>query len=213
MSEVFRKIAASEGRKDATYLNEVEFLRFLTAQNRTMTRDQMRKTFAACDFDKNNGISFLEWLLFRYEKTVADVMTEPDPLPADVRDELNASLKEYQEAMGQERVFTDKISELEKQVEGGGVKGNLAKAELEALKNKFSAEKVRIEKIKLQAEKKRRASLSKAQGVADQLAKEKEEKLQAELTQKEREEKEKKEKEALDRASKKKALQGQWEGK
>jgi hypothetical protein len=71
MSEVFRKIAKSD-RNDlnAADLNEVEFLRFLTTQGRTMTRDQMRKTFASVDFDKSGGVAFIEWLLFRYEKTV-----------------------------------------------------------------------------------------------------------------------------------------------
>ncbi len=45
-SDVFRKIAASEDAKgkdnNAKELNEVEFLRFLTTQDRTMTRDQVR---------------------------------------------------------------------------------------------------------------------------------------------------------------------------
>lgn len=58
-SDVFRKIAASEDAKgkdnNARELNEVEFLRFLTSQDRTMTRDQMRKTFASIDFDKSKG--------------------------------------------------------------------------------------------------------------------------------------------------------------
>ncbi len=43
-----------------------------------------------------------------------------------------------------------------------GVKGASAKAELESLKNKYSAEKIQIEKIKLAAEKKRRMSQTKA---------------------------------------------------
>jgi Ca2+-binding EF-hand superfamily protein len=98
VSEVFRKIAASDkADTNAAELNEVEFLRFLTTQNRTMTRDQMRKTFASVDFDKSGGISFIEWLVFRYEKTVADLMAPQDPLPAELRAELNQTLEEYQQ--------------------------------------------------------------------------------------------------------------------
>merc|ERR1711916_382075 len=72
MSETFRKIAASDkADENVSELNEVEFLRFLTTQGRTMTRDQMRKTFASVDFDKSGGVSFIEWLCFRYEKRSA----------------------------------------------------------------------------------------------------------------------------------------------
>ncbi len=104
VSEVFRKIAASDKTDtNAAELNEVEFLRFLTTQNRTMTRDQMRKTFASVDFDKSGGISFIEWLLFRYEKTVADLMAPQDPLPAELRAELNQTLEEYQQVRRRRR--------------------------------------------------------------------------------------------------------------
>ncbi len=106
MSEVFRKIAASDKTDtNAAELNEVEFLRFLTTQNRTMTRDQMRKTFAAVDFDKSGGISFVEWLLFRYEKTAADLFAPQDPLPAELRAELNQVLEEYQQVRRRKRRF------------------------------------------------------------------------------------------------------------
>ncbi len=51
-SDVFRKIAASEDAKgkdnNAKELNEVEFLRFLTTQDRTMTRDQVRQPLRCC---------------------------------------------------------------------------------------------------------------------------------------------------------------------
>src|SRR4051812_37426639 len=109
--------------------------------------------------------------------------------------------------MAQERVFTDKIAELEAAVAQGGVKGNTAKAELETLKNKFSAEKVRIEKIKLAAEKKRRLSQNKVNQVAAQAAADKEAKLKSELSAKEDAEKAKAAQEAADRAAKKKAIQ------
>merc|ERR1712065_114820 len=194
-------------------LNEVEFLRFLDTQGRTMTRDQMRKTFASVDFDKSGGVSFIEWLCFRYEKTVEDLMTPQDPLPADLRAELDAAMAEYQAAMAEERVFTDKIAELEALVEKGGVKGNTAKAELEALKNKYSGEKVRLEKIKLAAEKKRRNSQIKVARFAAEHEADKEKKVKDEMAAKERAEKAKAEQEAADRAAKKKALQSQWEGK
>merc|ERR1711991_1122363 len=184
--ENFRKVAASDGDDaNLSELNEVEFLAYLDQQGRTMTRDQMRKTFANIDFDKSGGISFLEWLCFRYEKTVEDLMTPQDPLPAEVRAELDAALEDYQKAMAEERVYTDKIAELEALVEKGGVKGNTAKAELEALKNKFSGDKVRIEKIKLAAEKKRRASQQNANRHAAEAEAAKEQKVKDEMAAKE----------------------------
>merc|ERR1712065_46589 len=196
MSETFRKIAASDkADENVSELNEVEFQRFLTTQGRTMTRDQMRKTFASVDFDKSGGVSFIEWLCFRYEKTVEDLMTPQDPLPADLRAELDAALLDYQNAMAEERVFTDKI------------------AELEALKNKYSGEKVRLEKIKLAAEKKRRNSQQNVARFAAEHEAEKQAKVKEELQAKEKAEKAKAEQEAADRAAKKKALQSQWEGK
>jgi hypothetical protein len=109
--------------------------------------------------------------------------------------------------MAQERVFTDKIAELEAAVAQGGVKGNTAKAELETLKNKFSNEKVRLEKIKLAAEKKRRLSQNKVNQFAAQAAADKEAKLKSELSAKDEAEKAKSAQEAADRAAKKKAIQ------
>ncbi len=109
--------------------------------------------------------------------------------------------------MAQERVFTDKIAELEATVALGGVKGNTAKAELEQLKNKFSNEKVRLEKIKLAAEKKRRLSQNKVNQFAAQAAADKEQKLKSELSAKDEAEKVKAAQEAADRAAKKKAIQ------
>merc|ERR1711991_238058 len=206
------RVFTDKADENVSELNEVEFLRFLTTQGRTMTRDQMRKTFASVDFDKSGGISFIEWLCFRYEKTVEDLMTPQDPLPADLRAELDAALLDYQNAMAEERVFTDKIAELEALVEKGGVKGNTAKAELEALKNKFSNEKVRLEKTKLAAEKKRRNSQIKVARFAAEHEADKEKKVKDEMAAKERAEKEAKEAEAAERAAKKKALQSQWEG-
>lgn len=86
--------------------------------------------------------------------------------------------------MAEERVFTDRIAELEAIAAAGGVKGNAAKAELETVKNKYSAEKVRIEKIKLAAEKKRRLSQNKANTFAAQAAADKEAALRAEINAK-----------------------------
>ena len=210
MSEVFRKIAASDkSDADVSELIEVEFLRFLTSQGRTMTRDQMRKTFASVDFDKSGGISFIEWLCFRYEKTVEDLMTPQDPLPADLRAELDDAMASYQAAMAEERVFTDKIAELELLVEKGGVKGGTAKAELEGLKNKYSGEKVRLEKIKLAAEKKRRNSQQNVARFAAEHEAEKEKKVKDGFEEKQKNEAAEKEAQAAERAAKKKALQSQ----
>merc|ERR1711991_1304504 len=51
--ENFRKVAASDGDDaNLSELDEVEFLAYLDQQGRTMTRDQMRKTFANIDFDQ-----------------------------------------------------------------------------------------------------------------------------------------------------------------
>lgn len=158
----------------------------------------------------NAGVSFIEWLMFNYSKTLDDLMVEEDPLPADLRAELDAAVNEYQEAMAQERVFTDRMAELEAIVAAGGVKGNAAKAELETVKNKYGAEKVRIEKIKLAAEKKRRASQGKANQFAAQAAADKEAHLRAEINSKTDNDKAAKEAEAKARAEKKAALNSQW---
>ncbi len=62
------QISAQE-KGDGRKLNEAEFLRFLTTQDNTMTRDAMKKLFAHIDFSK--GISFIEYLLWKYKKVSA----------------------------------------------------------------------------------------------------------------------------------------------
>merc|ERR1712232_977036 len=188
-------------------------MRFLSSKGQEMTLVELRKAFAEIDFDKSRGISFIEYLLHSEKKTVEDLFDAGDPLPADLRAEINANLVSYQEAMAEERTFTDKMAELEETIAAGGVKANIAKAELEALKNKYSGEKARLEKIKLAAEKSRRASQKKAQDWLDQAAAKKAAQLAENLAVKEKAEAEAEAAAKAARAEKKAALNSMWENK
>ncbi len=78
-----------------------------------MTPIQLRETLKDIDLDKSKGVSFIELLLWRYKKQVADLLTEPEhPLPADLAQKINADIAVYQGVQEAERARFEKIAKL-----------------------------------------------------------------------------------------------------
>jgi hypothetical protein len=101
-------------------------------------------------------VSFIELLLWRYKKQVADLLTEPEhPLPAALAEKINADIAVYQKVQEAERSRFEKIAKLTAMVEGGGAKGLAAKAELDQLRTEDTLAR---NKAKVEAEKRRRSS-------------------------------------------------------
>jgi hypothetical protein len=135
---------------------EQEFLLYMEKRGEPMTPLQLRETLKDIDLDKSKGVSFIELMLWRYKKTVADLLTEIEhPLPAELAAKINADIAVYQGVQEAERARFQKISTLTALVEAGGAKGLAAKAELEQLRTEDTLAR---NKAKVEAEKRRRAS-------------------------------------------------------
>ena len=123
-----------------------------------MTPLQLRETLRDVDLDRSKGVSFIELLLWKYKKTVDDLLAEVEhPLPADLAEKLTADIAVYQTVQEAERKRTEKIQSLTLLAEGGGAKGLAAKAELEQLRNEDTLAR---NKARVEADKRRRSSAS-----------------------------------------------------
>ncbi len=84
-----------------------------------MTPIQLRETLKDIDLDKSKGVSFIELMLWRYKKQVADLLTEPEhPLPADLAHKINADIAVYQGVQEAERARFEKIARLTVRLKG-----------------------------------------------------------------------------------------------
>lgn len=155
----FRKFNKSKARDGE--LTEEDFRYYLEKNSQTMTSIQLRESFKSLDLDSNKGVAFLDYLIWKFKKTKADVMAVVEtPLPADLAAKINADIAVYQGVQEAERARFEKIAALTALVEAGGAKGLAAKAELEQLRTEDTLAR---NKAKVEADKRRRNSQSALQ--------------------------------------------------
>jgi len=149
-------------KKDGNELDELEAHRFLEKLGETLTVQAMRNKLRDIDLDFNKRMALIEYLLFRYNKTVRQVVNSPqgggnqakiDEAQRKV-EEANAAFEDMttklaeekraeeenrralQELTDQEMTFANKKAELKRKSEDphtGTVGKNRAKNELEQL--------------------------------------------------------------------------------
>ena len=130
LAEEFRPYLPHPGAPDC----EVDAAhRFLESRGETTTVQELRDKMAAIDADKNNRMALLEYLLFKYGRTVEEFL-EPAfagaPVPPHLLAALDAATAAHRQHMA-ERAERDQLYEtLESAAGSGGVKGMRAKAEL-----------------------------------------------------------------------------------
>jgi len=141
-------------------LDEFFSHKFLETLGETLTVLELRAKLREIDVDQNKRMSVTEYLIFKYEKSVKNLVTRPqlgdqqELIDAqNLLDAAQAAMVELQskladlekaeaenkaaldELKAQEDAYNGKIAELEqKSQEGGVVKRNRAKAELEQMK-------------------------------------------------------------------------------
>jgi len=146
-------------------LDEFYAHKFLETYGETLTALELRNAMRKIDINHDNRMSFLEYLLYRYEQTVEELLLRPQGFQSE---ELLAALKALSEARENIRkaeasrmeeeatkaqvdatraevaairaAIDKKRAGLEKASQAGGVKGNMAKQELFALNNEDSTE-------------------------------------------------------------------------
>lgn len=106
--------------------------RFLEARNEATTVEELRQKMQAIDIDRNRRMALIEYLLFRYGKSVGEFLNPPFEVPAHLRAALEKATAAHR-AHWKEREERNLMYEtLERTSVMGGVKGLRAKAELAA---------------------------------------------------------------------------------
>lgn len=98
---------------------------------------QFREKMRAIDLDFNKKVSVLEYLLYKYKKSLKDLF-EAKP-NAHLIKMLEEAIEKYQAVFRAKKEREEKIASLEKIVAAGGKDAPKAKAELMALKSHDSA--------------------------------------------------------------------------
>eukprot|EP00043_Microstomoeca_roanoka_P017197 m.178679 g.178679 ORF g.178679 m.178679 type:complete len:255 (-) comp16594_c1_seq1:6874-7638(-) len=186
LAEEFKKYAPDTGV--VRELEEDKAHLFLERRGETLTVVELREALKAIDLDNNNRVSFIEYCLYKYSKTLAELFEEKDHKIEHLLKKLEEAIAAYQAALAVKKAREEKMKELEALAEQGGVKGMRAKAELEAMKNEDELER---NKQEIQAGARKRAA-QRAVDKGDPFAEE-QKRLAEEKKKKEEEEKAKRE--------------------
>lgn len=131
LAQEFKKYAPKQGEvreleEDAAHL-------FLEKRGETLTVTELRDALREIDLDKNHKVSFIEFLLWKFKKSLKEFFTEKPGDIAHLLAQLEEAIKLYQVTLAERAKREEHMKDLEKLAEQGGVKGMKAKHELEAM--------------------------------------------------------------------------------
>lgn len=135
-----------EKGKEGHDLDEFNAHRFLEKLGETKTIKQMREEFKDIDMDFNKRMALLEYLLFRYRKTITDFVKRPQGDNTEELREAQRQLDEAQNALDiakQAARESDEAAAIAK-LEAEKAKKTAAEAKVQAERARESAEQARI---------------------------------------------------------------------
>jgi len=91
-------------KKEGNELDEFQAHKFLETLGETLTVVQLRETLRKVDADANGKMALLEYLTFRYSKTVQSVIDAPQGSNKEELDEAQARLQAVQDALAEVQV-------------------------------------------------------------------------------------------------------------
>eukprot|EP00055_Hartaetosiga_balthica_P002668 m.4796 g.4796 ORF g.4796 m.4796 type:complete len:252 (-) comp2291_c0_seq1:418-1173(-) len=153
LAEEFKKFAPTEGT--VRELEEDKAHLFLERRGETLTVKELRDALKEIDLDSNNKVSFIEFCLYKYERTLDDLFAEKDHKIEHLLKKLEEAIALYQTTLAEKQKRDQKMKDLEALADQGGVKGMRAKVELEAMRNEDQLER---NKKEIQAGAKQRAA-------------------------------------------------------
>jgi hypothetical protein len=132
LCEEFKKYLSTN--KDGVLNSEMEEDKmhlFLERRGETMTVHDLREQIKEMDLDRNRKISFIEYCLFKYKKTVANLFEEhPENFAALIR-KLEEAIEAFKAELEKKRIREEKMLSLkELSISGSGVKASKAAVEL-----------------------------------------------------------------------------------
>jgi len=157
---------------------------FLEKKGEAATVVEFREKMKQIDIDFNKRVSVLEYLLFKYRKSVKDLF-EAKPNAALVR-KLEEAIDQYQAVFRAKKEREEKIAHLEGVVAAGGKDAAKAKAELMNLKSHDSAKDSSNEISALAAKLKAKRALANPEEEALRLQEEAFQEEQARLAEEQR---------------------------
>eukprot|EP01147_Barroeca_monosierra_P003366 gene3366-8276_t len=153
LAEEFKKYAPDTGV--VRELEEDKAHLFLERRGETLTVVELRQALKEIDIDNNNRVSFIEYCMYKYKKTLEELFEEKDHKIEHLLRALEEAIALYQATLAKKNEREEKMKKLEELAAQGGVKGMKAKAELEAMKHEDELER---NKQEIQAAAKRRAA-------------------------------------------------------
>lgn len=135
----------SNDRSCCVELDEVQFHLFLERRDETMTIVAVRNKMKEIDLDSNNEISFTEYCLFKYEKTLGQLLA-PEPAANDaLLRQLNEAIAAYEAILAKRQAKLERIALLSSVRDTGGVKGMRASLQIHSLEAEDQLEQNRAE--------------------------------------------------------------------
>eukprot|EP01119_Soliformovum_irregulare_P006855 TRINITY_DN19274_c0_g1_i1.p1 TRINITY_DN19274_c0_g1~~TRINITY_DN19274_c0_g1_i1.p1 ORF type:complete len:248 (+),score=80.25 TRINITY_DN19274_c0_g1_i1:50-793(+) len=170
-------------------LDEAEAHYFLEKKGEAATVIAFREKMRAIDLDFNKRVSVIEYLLYKYKKTLKELF-EAKPNAALIK-KLEEAIEQYRAVFRAKKEREDKIAQLEATISGGGPNAAKAKSELMNLKSHDSAKDGADEISALAAKLKAKRALANPGEHEDTAYKEEQARLAEEERKKEAEEKKK----------------------
>lgn len=167
-------------------LNEFEAHRFLEKKGESKTVKDMREELAEIDLDMNKRVAFIEYLLFRYKKTLKDLFTAK-PNSA-LLAKLERAIEQYKAVFEEKKKRESTMADLERRAQAGD---NKAKSELRRMQMDDPAGEAKNEMQALQQKLAAKRALRNPQEEEDRLYKEEQERVAAQKADQEAEEKRK----------------------
>jgi hypothetical protein len=189
LAEEFKKYGNPNDTKIRD-LDEFQAHLFLEKRGETKTVTDLREQLKAIDLDSNNRLAFIEYLLFKYNKTLKDLFTA-SPSAALIA-KLEKAIAQYKAVFEEKRQRAEKIAELERQVAQGGPQAARAKAELKRLQGHNPDEDGKNEIGALAAKLQAKRALANPEEEQKRLYEEEQRRLAEEQRRKEEEERRKK---------------------
>jgi len=115
LGEDFKKFA-SDTRNTADKSREVdEFMAhlFLEKKGETLTVAALRGYLSELELEKSHNVSFLEYALWKYKKTL-DELFKPSGASPELIEALNKAIALYQDVLAEKKAREEKMAELEK---------------------------------------------------------------------------------------------------
>jgi len=132
LAQEFKKYAPTEGA--VRELDEDKAHLFLERRGETLTVKELRDALKSIDLDNNHKVSFIEYCLYKYKKSLRELFEEKPGNIQSLLDRLEEAITSYQKVLAEREAREKLMKDLEETGTLGGVKGMKARLSLEMMR-------------------------------------------------------------------------------